>query len=103
MLQSRFDPPCGVGISYTIELTAWLGRARPGDRVVYHQGFLAVDRGSTSSLQSRERRRIDHLATAAHATAAAGHVHLVQERLATHTFRYLVVMALRGSGPQECQ
>jgi hypothetical protein len=101
MLHSRFDPPCGLGISGTSELTAWLGRARPGDRVVYHQGSLVVDRGSTSSLQRRERRRIDDLATAAHAAVAAGRVHLVQERLATGTFRYLAVRAFHEPGPDE--
>ena len=101
MPHSHFDPPCGLGVSRTSELTTWLGRAQSGDRVVYHQGSLAVDRGSTSSLQRRKRRRIDDLATAAHAAAAAGRVHLVQERLATGTFRYLAVRALQESGPQE--
>jgi hypothetical protein len=99
MPHSRFDPPCGLGVSRTSELTAWLGRAQPGDRVIYHQGSLALDRGSTSLLQRRERRRIDDLATAAHAAAAAGRVHLVQERLATGTFRYLAVRAIQESGP----
>ena len=100
MPHSRFDPPCGLGVSRAGELTAWLGSARPGDRVVYHQGSLALDRGSTSPLQPRERRRIDDLAAAAHAAAAAGRVHLVQERLATGTFRYLAVRALQELGPQ---
>ena len=97
MQHSHFDPPCGLGVSRTSELTAWLGRAQPGDRVVYHQGSLALDRGPTSSLQRRERRRIDDLATAAHVAAAAGRVHLVQERLAVGTFRYLAVRALQES------
>jgi hypothetical protein len=100
MPHSHFDPPCGLGVSRASELTAWLGSAQPGDRVVYHQGSLALDRGSTSSLRRRERRRIDDLAAAAHAAAAAGRVHLVQERLATGTFRYLAVKGYpdRGSG-----
>lgn len=101
MQHSHFDPPCGLGVSRTSELTAWLGRAQPGDRVVNHQGSLALDRGPTSSLQRRERRRIDDLATVAHAAAAAGRVHLVQERLAVGTFRYLAVRALQESGPQK--
>jgi hypothetical protein len=91
MLRSRFDPPCSLVISRTSELTAWLSGAQPGDRVVYYEGSLVLDRGSASSLQRRERRRIDSLATAAHAAAAAGSVHLLQERLATGAFRYLAV------------
>lgn len=101
MQHSHFDPPCGLGVSRTSELSAWLGKAQPGDRVVYHQGSLALDRGATSSLRRRERRRIDDLATAAHAAAAAGRVHLVQERLAVGTFCYLAVRVLQESGPQK--
>jgi hypothetical protein len=82
-----------LGVSRTSELTAWLGRAQPGDRVVYHQGSLALDRGPTSSLQRRERRRIDDLATAARAAASAGLVHLLQKRLNVGTFDYLAVKA----------
>jgi hypothetical protein len=100
MPHSRFDPPCGLGVSRASELTAWLDTARAGDRVVYHKGCLALDRGSTSSLPRRERRRIDDLAAVAHAAAAAGRIHLVQERLATGTFRYLAVRALQESGRQ---
>jgi hypothetical protein len=101
MPHSRLASPCGLGDSRASDLAAWLGRAQPGDRVVYRQGSLVFDRGSTSSLQRRESRRIDDLATAAHPAAAAGRVHLVQERVAVGTFPYLAVRAFQKSCPQK--
>jgi hypothetical protein len=59
MLHSLPSPSCTLPVARKSELTAWLSRARPGDRIVYHQGFLAVDCGCTSSLQKRERHRLD--------------------------------------------
>ena len=94
MLHSLPSPSRALPVARKSELTAWLSRARPGDGVVYHQGFLAVDCGCTSSLQERERRRLVALATAARAAAVAGVVHLVQERLGVGKFGYLAVRSL---------
>jgi hypothetical protein len=98
MLSSRLDLHRPLRVTRKGELTAWLDRAQPGNRVVYHLGFLAVDRSCTSSLNEGERRHLDALATAAGSAAAAGIVHLVQERLAAGTFRYLAVRALQKRG-----
>ena len=99
MLHSLLSPSRALPVARKGELTAWLSTARPGDRVVYHQGFLAVDCSCTSSLQERERRRLDTLATAARAAAVAGVVHLVQERLGVGTFGYLAVRSLARPRP----
>jgi hypothetical protein len=98
MLSSRLDLRRPVRITRKGELTAWLDRAQPGNRVLYHQGFLVVDRGCTSSLNKGERRHLDALATAVAAAAAAGLIYLVQQRLAAGTFRYLAVRALQEPG-----
>jgi hypothetical protein len=99
MLLSLSSPSRALPVARKSELTAWLSRARPGDRVVYHQGFLAVDCGCTSSLQERERRRLDALATAARAAAVAGVVHLVQERLGMGKFGYVAVRSFERPRP----
>jgi hypothetical protein len=93
MLPSHCDPPSGLLVACKSELTDWLARARSGDRVVYHQGFLLVDRGSSSSLQERDRRRLDSLAATLHTVAASGLVHLVQRRLTAGIFAYVAVKA----------
>jgi hypothetical protein len=102
MLHPLASPSHLIPVAHKGELTAWLGRARPGDRVVYHQGFLAVDCcGCASSLQERERHRLDALATAARAAAAAGLVHLLQERLGVGRFGYLAVRSFERPGPDD--
>lgn len=101
MLRSLPIPSRALPINRRSELTSWLARARPGDRVVYHQGFLVVDYGPTSSLQDRERHRLDAVATAVRDAAVAGAVHLVQERLGTNTFGYLAVRAVRRPRPDD--
>jgi hypothetical protein len=98
MLEHRSDLTSRPGIPRADDFRAWLRISRPGDRVVYHQGFLVVDRGTSSPLRERERRRLDVLATAAGAAAAAGLVHLVQWRCAPGTFVYLAVKALPARG-----
>ena len=98
MLPSHSDQSYGLRVARKSELTAWLGGARPGDRAVYHQGFLLVDRGSNSSLQVNDRRRLDSLATALHTVAASGLVHLVQRRLTAGIFAYVAVKAVPGGG-----
>jgi hypothetical protein len=93
MLELRSDLTSRTGIMPADDLRAWLRTARPGDRFVYHRGFLVVDRGANSPLRERERRRLDALATAALAAASAGLVHLLQKRLNVGTFDYLAVKA----------
>jgi hypothetical protein len=93
MLEPRSDLTSRTGTMPADDLRAWLRTARPGDRFIYHQGFLVVDRGAMSSLRERERRRLDALATAVRTAASAGLVHLLQKRLDVGTFDYLAVRA----------
>ena len=75
----------------------WLARARPGDRFVYHRGFLIHDRetdrdlkrlakevleaGPPVELEPYSRRR------------GLGLVHLVQRRLGPGDYEYIAVRA----------
>jgi hypothetical protein len=102
MLEVHGDPTCATGVAPPDDLGAWLTNARPGDRFVYHHGFLVVDRAVNSPLRARDRRRLDVLAKAALGAASAGVVHLLQQRLDAGTFDYIAVkarpdLAARGS------
>ena len=74
------------------DLEAWLAIAQPGDRLVYHRGFLAVDAsGSTGRLplpQVQELRRVAGLAFTA---VQQGAVHALQERNGPNDFTYLLI------------
>lgn len=82
------DPPITE-----VDLEAWLTTAQPGDRLIYHRGFLAVDAsGSTGRLpppQARELRRVARLAFAA---VERGVVHAVQQRNGPNDFTYLLIV-----------
>jgi hypothetical protein len=71
---------------------AWVAGARPGERLEYYRGLLALDRiQATSSLKAAERRKL--AAVADHALALAGKckVHLLQERHANCDYSYWAV------------
>ena len=78
------------------DLQAWLAAARPGDRLVYHRGFLAVDvsGGIDPSPPPRVRtlRRVAGLALAA---VEQGTAHAVQERNGPNDFTYLLIARAR--------
>jgi hypothetical protein len=60
---------------------AWLTRAKPGERLQYHRGYLALDRvRGTSCLREAERRKLAAVAGHASALAGDGKLHLLQER-----------------------
>jgi hypothetical protein len=59
MPHSLPSPSCALPVARTSELTAWLARAKPGERLRYHRGLLALDRvKGTTSLKEAERRRL---------------------------------------------
>ena len=81
------------------QFEAWLRQAAPGDRVVYHRGYLAVDRvrGSTG-LSEPDRRELLAVAKAAMMLAERGEIHLVQRRIEPGSFSYLAVKARPDPG-----
>jgi hypothetical protein len=71
---------------------AWLVRAKPGDRVEYHRGFLALDRiKGMSSLNDAKRRKLAAVADHALTLADWGKLHLLQERHGNGDYSYWAV------------
>lgn len=71
---------------------AWLARAKPGERLRYHRGLLALDRvKSTSPLREPERRKLAALADHASALAGQGKLHLLQKRHGDADYSYWAV------------
>ena len=73
-------------------IAAWIACAEPGDELVYHRGFLAVDTASVISKLSDERRQVlRRVADAALRAEKQGLVHLVQSRLGPDQFAYIAI------------
>ena len=72
---------------------AWLSRAKPGERLEYHRGLLALDRAKgVSSLKEAERRKLTAVADHASALAGRGKVHLLQQRHGDADYSYWAVV-----------
>lgn len=99
MTNARFRPAPVVPFSGRaddrldeIAFCAWVAQAEPGEALVYHRGFLAVDATSVvSTLPSDEQRALRLLAAAALRAAAQDLVHLVQDRIGPDQFAYIAV------------
>lgn len=78
---------------------SWTSSAKPGDRCLYHHGFLAIDRiqGLSRSDQS-ERKRLATIADHALALAVEGRLDLCQERLGKADYAYWAVVRFQTSG-----
>jgi hypothetical protein len=75
-----------------IGLSAWIAQAEPGETLVYHRGFLAVDTfGSASQLSPECRSSLRRTADAALRAAEQELVHLVQARIGQDQFAYIAV------------
>ena len=75
-----------------IGLSAWIAQAEPGETLVYHRGFLAVDTfGSASPLSPERRSTLRRTANAALRAAEQDLVHLVQARIGPDQFAYIAV------------
>ena len=71
---------------------AWLSRAKPGERLEYHRGLLALDRAKgVSSLKEAERRKLAAVADDASALAGQGKLHLLQERHGNGDYSYWAI------------
>jgi hypothetical protein len=80
-----------------IDLLAWLGQAKAGDVLEYHQGFLALDRSSRKdSVKERERAALGRVASQAMRLAEHGLVHLLQRRVGSEHFSYLAIARPRA-------
>jgi hypothetical protein len=78
---------------------AWLGRARPGERLEYYRGLLAIDRvKGTSALKEAERRKLAAVADHALALAARNKLHLLQERHSDGDYSYWAVARAPARG-----
>jgi hypothetical protein len=75
-----------------IGLSAWIAQAEPGETLVYHRGFLAVDTfGSASPLSPERRSALRRTADAALRAAEQDLVHLVQARIGPDQFAYIAI------------
>ena len=75
-----------------IEFCAWIAQALPGDRLVYHRGFLAFDVHSLlTGLSEGERDQLRRLGARAFTAAEQRLVHLVQERIGPDRFAYIAI------------
>lgn len=79
-----------------VGLSAWIAQAAPGEMLVYHRGFLAVDATSViSKLPSEQQRALRLVASAALRAAEQGLVHLVQARIGPDQFAYIAIARSR--------
>jgi hypothetical protein len=95
MMMASFKPahvaPFYVPID-EIAFCAWVAQAAPGETLVYHRGFLAVDAtGVVSKLLSDQQRGLRLVAAAALRAAEQDLVHLVQARIGPDQFAYIAV------------
>ncbi len=75
------------------DFLTWLGRACPGDAVVYHRGFLAIDRRRVPN------RDLNRLAQSVTNAAVSGLVDLLQRRHGPDDLSYLAVARRRAGSP----
>ena len=75
-----------------IRFCAWVAQAKPGDRLEYHRGYLAVDADKlTSKLDLNARAELVLLRDRAFGCEVQGLVHLVQERIGPDLFTYVAI------------
>jgi hypothetical protein len=73
-----------------VQFIDWLRDAETGDRLAYHTGFFAVDRGDAKAGKlTATHRRIRALGDAVVRAAEAGDVALTQRRLAVGRWEYV--------------
>lgn len=83
-----------------VGLSAWIAQAAPGEALVYHRGFLAVDTtGSGQKLGIERQAALRKLAAAALRAAESDLVHLVQARLGPDHFAYIAVARPKPKAP----
>jgi hypothetical protein len=82
------------------DLCGWLGEALPGDQLIYHRGFLAVDcNPATSRLVKPEQTRLGRVAPRARLAQELGLGRLVQRRHTDGEYSYIIVACARRLPP----
>jgi hypothetical protein len=77
-------------------LLAWTEMARPGERLAYHAGHLALDRvRGWSSLADGAREELGRVANLALVLAEEGRVLLAQRRLDDGRIAYLAIRTMK--------
>ena len=93
-------PHTGVPLS-PAAFSAWLVRDKPGERLAYYRGFLAIDRvNGTSALNESARRKLATVADQALALSDQGRLHLLQERDGDRDYSYWAVARAPVRGRQ---
>ena len=73
--------------------------AKPDEAITYHIGMLARDRDKlTTALAPEQRDALELVARRAWAMTEAGLCHLVQRRLGTERFAYVLIVRPRHKG-----
>jgi hypothetical protein len=73
--------------------------AKPGEAITYHTGMLARDRDKlATTLPPEQRNELELVAHRAWSMAEAGLCHLVQRRLDTERFAYVLIVRPRHTG-----
>ena len=74
------------------DLCGWLGKAKPGDVIEYHRGFLAVDLWRNGSrFAENQRHELMNISRRAWWASVQGLAHLVQRRNGPDDYSYLAV------------
>ena len=85
-------PFCAAGGLDEVGLCAWIAQAEPGETLIYHRGFLAVDAAAVlSNLPADRQCALRQVAAAALRAAEQNLVHLVQARIGPDQFAYIAV------------
>ena len=73
--------------------------AKPGEAITYHTGMLARDRDKVATtLPPEQRDELELVARRAWSMAEAGLCHLVQRRIDTERFAYVLIVRPRHTG-----
>lgn len=100
---TEFRPPVPPELlAREAALLAWTEMARPGERLAYHAGHLALDRvRGWSSLPDGAREELARVANLALALAEEGCVLLAQRRLEDGRIAYLAIRTMKPPARME--
>lgn len=93
-------PFCATSDLDEIKFSAWIAEAQPGETLVYHRGFLALDVTRGRSRLTADRQRVlRRIADAALHAAEQSLIHLVQTRIGPAQFAYLAIARPKPDPP----
>jgi hypothetical protein len=78
------------------DFAAWVEKAKPGARIVYHEGYLGADRfPGPTHFAAHQRRELGRVADLALALAEKGLLLLAQRRIDADRVAYLAIKAAK--------